>query len=88
MLLLTEPWHAVSRHHARSARSDDVYVLNETDDEAGIIDFLSSTQLVLLVILAVLAVVLLAGNLWSGRRRSRSAKEHPSSMQPPRPPVN
>ncbi|WP_328690119.1 hypothetical protein OHA74_13230 [Streptomyces phaeochromogenes] len=46
-----------------------------SDDGDGLAEFLTSTQTVLGVVVALFALVLLLSSLWPARRRARDGKE-------------
>lgn len=62
---------AVSRFLA----GDQPYVPQPSDDGDGLAEFLTSTQTVLGVVVALFALVLLLSSLWPARRRARDGKE-------------
>lgn len=82
--LLTDSCAGASRCLALPRRSDgssppsDVYVPTDPDKGNGIIAVLSSTQNVLIIAAAILAIGLFAGLVWSDRRRS-AAESGPGS---------
>lgn len=54
---------------------DQPYVPQPRDDSHGVVEFFTSMQTVLGVVVALIALTLLLSSLWPGRRRARDEKE-------------
>ncbi|MFI1356748.1 hypothetical protein ACH4TV_24680 [Streptomyces sp. NPDC020898] len=54
---------------------DQPYVPQPRDNGHGVVEFLTSAQTVLGLVVALIALTLLLSSLWPGRRRARDGKE-------------